>query len=61
MINNDVAERLPTNRLSFDSTHFEYPYYVAGKSTRLPFRKADSTTENCFPENLEVGDEIHLD
>jgi hypothetical protein len=61
MINDDVAEGLPTNRPSFDSTHFECPYCVAGKSTRLPFREADSTTENRLPENLEVGDEIHSD
>jgi hypothetical protein len=61
MINDDVAEGLPTNRLSFDSTHFKCPYYVAGKSTRLSFREADSTTENRLPKNLEVGDEIHSD
>jgi hypothetical protein len=61
MINNDVAEGLPTNRPSFDSTHFECPYCVAGKSTRLPFREADSTTKNRLPKNLEVGDEIHSD
>jgi hypothetical protein len=61
MINNDVAEGLPTNRLSFDSTHFEYPYYVAGKSTRLPFREVDNTTKNCFFKNLKVRDEIYLD
>jgi hypothetical protein len=60
MINNDVAEGLPTNRLSFDSTHFEYPYYVANKSTRLLFRKIDNSTKNCFFENLEVRDKIYL-
>jgi hypothetical protein len=61
MINDDVAERLPTNRPSFDSTHFECPYYVAGKSTRLPFREADNTTENRLSKNLEVRDKIYLD
>jgi hypothetical protein len=61
MINDNVAEGLPTNRPSFDSTHFEYPYYVAGKSTRLSFRKVDSTTENRLSENLKVRDKIHSD
>jgi hypothetical protein len=61
MINDDVAEGLSTNRLSFDSTHFECLYYVVGKSTRLSFKEADSTTENRLSENLEVGDKIHSD
>jgi hypothetical protein len=61
MINDDVAEGLPINRLSFDSTYFECPYYVAGKSTRLLFKKADSTTKNRLPENLKVRDKIHSD
>jgi hypothetical protein len=43
MINNDVTKELPTNQLSFDSTYFEYSYYVVGKSTRLLFRKANNT------------------
>jgi hypothetical protein len=61
MINDDMAEELPTNRLSFDSTHFKCLYYIAGKSTRLSFRKTDNTIENCLSENLKVGDKIHLD
>jgi hypothetical protein len=60
MINNDMAKGLLINRLSFDSTHFEYPYCVTGKSIQLLFKKVD-TIENCFPKNLKVSDEIHLD
>jgi hypothetical protein len=61
MINDDVAEGLPTYRPSFDSTHFEYSYCVTSKSTQLSFKKADSTIENRLPENLKLGDEIHSD
>jgi hypothetical protein len=61
MINYNMAKRLPTNWLSFDSTHFEYLYYVAGKSTRLLFRETDNTTKNRLSENLKIGNKIHLD
>jgi hypothetical protein len=59
MINNDVAKGLSINRPSFDSTYFECSYYIAGKSTRLLFREADSTTKNRFLKNLEVRNKIY--
>jgi hypothetical protein len=59
MINDDVAEGLPTYRLSFDSTHFKYSYCITSKSTQLSFKKVDSTIENRLPKNLKLGNKIH--